>query len=93
MGIKAALIFLAYSVHLATFILAQLRIRSGRDAPPPVGETPDGQACDRPPPAGFARWTGGLIAAELGDVHEQQVWRFLRERDRPGWPQVVVRER
>jgi transposase len=35
---------------------------------------------DRPPPAGFARWTGGLIAAELGDVHEQQVWRTLRER-------------
>src|SRR5271166_3639071 len=33
---------------------------------------------DRPPPAGFARWTGPLIAAELGDVHEQQVWRFLR---------------
>jgi len=31
-----------------------------------------------PPPAGFARWTGPLIAAELGDVHEQQVWRFLR---------------
>jgi transposase len=35
---------------------------------------------DRPPPAGFARWTGGLIAAELGDVHEQQVWRFLRSQ-------------
>lgn len=34
---------------------------------------------DRPPPAGFARWTGGLIAAELGDVHAQQVWRVLRE--------------
>jgi transposase len=33
---------------------------------------------DNPPPAGFARWTGPLIAAELGDVHEQQVWRFLR---------------
>jgi len=33
---------------------------------------------DRSPPAGFARWTGPLIAAELGDVHEQQVWRFLR---------------
>ena len=28
---------------------------------------------DGPPPAGFARWTGALIAAELGDVHEQQV--------------------
>ena len=34
---------------------------------------------DGPPPAGYGRWTGGLIAAELGDVHhEQQVWRFLR---------------
>jgi transposase len=33
---------------------------------------------DRAPPAGHGRWTGKLIAAELGDVHEQQVWRFLR---------------
>jgi transposase len=33
---------------------------------------------DRPPPAGHGRWTGKLIAAELGDVHAQQVWRFLR---------------
>src|ERR1700680_4543714 len=33
---------------------------------------------DRPPPAGFARWTGKLIAAAWGDVHEQQVWRVLR---------------
>jgi transposase len=33
---------------------------------------------DRPPPLGFARWTGPLIAADLGDVHEQQVWRVLR---------------
>lgn len=35
---------------------------------------------DREPLAGFARWTGPLIAAELGDVHEQYVWRFLREQ-------------
>jgi transposase len=33
---------------------------------------------EREPPAGFARWNGPLIAAELGDVHEQQIWRFLR---------------
>lgn len=33
---------------------------------------------ERPPPAGFARWTGPLIATELSDVHEQHVWRFLR---------------
>lgn len=36
------------------------------------------EVLDRKPPAGFARWTGSLIAAELGDVHEQYVWRFLR---------------
>jgi transposase len=35
---------------------------------------------ERPAPAGYARWTGGLIATELGDVHEQQVWRFLRRQ-------------
>jgi transposase len=35
---------------------------------------------ERAPPAGFGRWTGPLIAAELGDVHEQHVWRFLRDQ-------------
>jgi transposase len=33
---------------------------------------------ERAPPPGYGRWTGPLIAAALGDVHEQQVWRFLR---------------
>jgi transposase len=33
---------------------------------------------DRPPPAGFARWTAPLIAKELGDVSDQHIWRFLR---------------
>jgi len=33
---------------------------------------------DKPPPNGYARWTGPLLAEALGDVHEQQVWRFLR---------------
>ncbi len=55
-----------------------------RPGPPPKysGETAKRilAVLDRPPPAGFARWTGGLIAAELGDVHEQQVWRVLREQ-------------
>ena len=34
----------------------------------------------QPPPEGFARWTGPLIATALGDVHVQYVWRFLRAR-------------
>ena len=34
---------------------------------------------DKPPPNGFARWTGPLLATALGNVHVQYVWRFLRE--------------
>lgn len=33
---------------------------------------------DQLPPAGHARWTGKLLAAALGDVSDQYVWRFLR---------------
>src|SRR5436309_5690627 len=33
---------------------------------------------DKPPPPGFARWTGPLLAEALGDVDVQYVWRFLR---------------
>jgi len=35
---------------------------------------------DQPPPEGYARWTGPLIAAHLGDVHEQHVWRVLGQQ-------------
>jgi transposase len=34
---------------------------------------------DKPPPPGYGRWTGPLLAAALGDVDVQYVWRFLRE--------------
>jgi transposase len=34
---------------------------------------------DKPPPSGFARWSGPLLANGLGDVHVQYVCRFLRE--------------
>ena len=36
---------------------------------------------DDPPPPGFARWTGLLIARALGDVDVQYVWRFLRAQN------------
>src|ERR1700756_4581753 len=36
---------------------------------------------DRPVPAGHGRWTGPLIAAELGNVDVQYVWRFLRAQN------------
>jgi transposase len=34
---------------------------------------------DKPPPQGYARWTGPLLAQALEDVDVQYVWRFLRE--------------
>jgi len=33
---------------------------------------------DQPPAKGYARWSGPLLAAVLGDVDVQYVWRFLR---------------
>src|SRR6201992_2748104 len=33
---------------------------------------------DKPPPAGYSNWTAPLLARELADIHEQQIWRFLR---------------
>ena len=35
-------------------------------------------ALDEQPPPGHATWTGSLLAAELGDVSADQVWRTLR---------------
>jgi transposase len=55
--------------------------RSG--APPIYGKETDKRiraALDRPPPAGFARWNGKLIAKALGDVDVQYVWRSLRKQ-------------
>jgi transposase len=34
---------------------------------------------DAPPPAGYATWTGRLVAEALGDVSRHQVWRVLRK--------------
>jgi transposase len=33
---------------------------------------------DAPPPAGYASWSGPLVAKALGDVSVDQVWRVLR---------------
>lgn len=53
---------------------------------------------DQPPPAGYERWTGRLLAAALGDISDQYVWRVLRaqktdlagrwsaRRDTSSWP-------
>jgi len=35
---------------------------------------------DAPAPAGYATWTGKLVAKALGDVSQHQVWRVLRKQ-------------
>jgi transposase len=55
--------------------------RSG--APPIYGAATDQRiraVLDQPPPKGFARWSGPLIAEALGDVDVQYVWRSLRKQ-------------
>src|SRR5450631_2780887 len=57
------------------------RLRSG--TPPIYGEATDQRirkVLDQPPPKGFARWNGPLIAQALGDVDVQYVWRSLRKQ-------------
>jgi hypothetical protein len=49
--------------------------RSG-DTPPIYGEVTDQRirkVLDQPPPKGFARWNGSLIARALGDIDVQYV--------------------
>ncbi len=34
---------------------------------------------DQPPPKGYARWNGALLAAALKDISDDQIWRVLRK--------------
>jgi transposase len=36
---------------------------------------------DQPPPSGYSRWNGRLLARALGDVSKDQVWRVMRSHD------------
>ncbi len=36
---------------------------------------------DESPPEGYGKWSGSLVAQELGDVSDDQVWRILRKHD------------
>jgi hypothetical protein len=88
----------AHRQHLAWPVCAERPGRFG--GPATSGSRPEGSCAEtgwrilavleRAPPSGLARWTGPLIATELGDVHVPQVWRFLRAavtfRDADGHP-------
>jgi transposase len=36
---------------------------------------------DEPPPEGYGKWSGSLLAKALGDISDDQVWRVLRQHD------------
>ena len=36
-------------------------------------------ALDEPPPAGYRRWDGALLAGHLADISKHQIWRVLRQ--------------
>jgi transposase len=36
---------------------------------------------DEPPPDGYGKWSGTLLADALGDISDDQVWRVLRKHD------------
>ncbi len=70
-----------WRVRYARDRLGGLSETGDRGAVPPYGPG-DGKRIlamlDRPPPDGYANWTAPLMARELGDIHEQYIWRFLR---------------
>ena len=64
---------------------AQQGLRGLQDVPRPGPRRRYGEATqqrvlkqlDQPPPPGYARWNGRLLAEALGEVSPRQVWRLL----------------
>src|SRR5215472_13345653 len=70
-----------WRVRYAKDRLAGLSETGDRGAEPRYGVEHDRRLLallDQPPPSGYANWSAPLLARELGDIHEQYIWRFLR---------------
>jgi transposase len=70
-----------WRVRYAKDRLAGLSEAGDRGAEPRYGSEHDRRILallDQPPPGGYANWSAPLLARELGDIHEQYIWRFLR---------------
>ena len=67
---------------------ARERLAALTDAPRPGARRKYDRATERrilaklhdPPPEGHATWTEGLLAAALGDVTDDEVWRVMRRQ-------------
>lgn len=84
---------IAEQLRIRSATVSKWRIRFGKgglsglqDAPRPGASKRYDQSTekrifamlDRPPPPGYATWTGNLLAKALGDVSKDHVWRVLR---------------
>lgn len=70
-----------WRVRFAKHRMAGLSETGNRGAEPKYDEEDDKRILallDRPPPDGYANWSAPLLSRELGNVHEQYIWRFLR---------------
>jgi transposase len=70
-----------WRVRYAKDRLAGLSETGDRGAEPRYGPEHDRRVLgllDQPPPEGYANWSAPLLARELGDIHEQYIWRLLR---------------
>ncbi len=70
-----------WRVRYARDRLAGLSETGDRGAPAKYGPEHDRRILamlDQAPPAGYSNWTAQLLSRELGDIHEQYIWRFLR---------------
>jgi transposase len=70
-----------WRVRFATHRMGGLSEVGNRGAAPKYTRQTDKRILallDKPPPAGHGRWSGPLLAAALGDVDVQYIWRFLR---------------
>lgn len=70
-----------WRVRFAKHRMAGLSETGNRGAEPRYDEEDDKRILallDRPPPDGYANWSAPLLSRELGNVHEQYIWRFLR---------------
>ena len=70
-----------WRVRYARDRMAGLSETGERGATPKYGPEHDKRILamlDASPPDGYANWTAPLLSRELGDIHEQYIWRFLR---------------
>jgi transposase len=85
---------IAHSLEVRPATASKWRLRFSQQRIPGLSDGPRGgslqkydqaterrilTALDSPPPDGYARWSGKLLAKSLGDISDDHIWRVLRK--------------